>query len=397
MAEVDGNPEYGKITEEAVKKLTNRVGRVFPIEQPYLRYINQDSITHLARSIGDDNPLYVDPAYAKTTRFGKLVAPPAILYALAWGSWDLRHGQGLPGVHGFHSGDRWKLYRPILEGDVLHATKELVKAEPLEGRFAGNKMFMQEDKICYYNQNDELVAVQFFPVIRAEREEAKSRGKYSDKKKATYSDEEITQLDNEFEAEVARGGTPRLWDDVEVGETMDPVVKGPLTLPDMVAWLMAIGSPHVRTGKYWVEYRKSSPKIAVKDPETGIPQAVERVHWDDYMAAEAGMPASYDYGSQRGGYALYWGTNWVGDDGWVAEMDYQFRGFFYKGDIFHIRGEIVDKWRGAKTGTGYVKAKFSSITQRGDDIMPGTAIFALPTSSDGPAQFPVDVEADGRA
>jgi hypothetical protein len=96
-------------------------------------------------------------------------APPAILYALAWGSLDLRHGQGLPGVHGFHSGDGWRLLRLILDGEQLRATKELVRAEPMQGRFAGQKTFIQEEEIRYYNQADELIAIQSFPIIRAER------------------------------------------------------------------------------------------------------------------------------------------------------------------------------------------------------------------------------------
>ena len=66
-------------------------------------------------------------------------------------------------------------------------------------------------------------------------------------------------------------------------------------------------------------------------------------------------------------------------------------------DKVWMNGEVVDKWRGAKTGNGYVKFKFNSITNRGDDIMPGTGIAALPTEDDGPVQFPVNVEEDGRA
>ena len=397
MTSDNDNPEYGKITEAAVTALRNRLGKVYPIQMPYIRYVNQDSITHVARSIGDNNPLYVDPEYAARTRYGKLVAPPAIFYAVAWGSWDLRRGQGLPGVHGLHSGDTWRYLRPVLAGDELHATKKLVRAEPMEGRLAGKKMYLQADEISFYNQNGELVAIQIMPVIRAEREESKKRGKYTDTKKSMYTDEAIAQIDRELEAEVPRGANPRYWEDVEIGEPVDPVVKGPLTLPDMVTWLQAIGSPHVRSGKYWMEYRKASPKVAVKDPVTGIPQAVERVHWDDYMAAEIGMPSAYDYGSQRGGYATYFATNWVGDDGWVAELDFQYRGMFFNGDVMHISGEIVDKWTGATTGRGYVKAKFHSINNRGEDIMPGTAIFALPSRERGPIEFPVDVHDDGRA
>lgn len=394
---VELNPEYGKITEQAVARLRRRLGKVVPIEHPYLRYVNQDSVTHVARAIGDTNPLFIDPEYAATTRYGRLVAPPALLYALAWGSLDLRHGQGLPGVHGFHSGDGWRLLRPILAGDELRATKELVRAEPMSGRYAGKQMFFQVEEIRYYNQNDEVVAIHSFPIIRAEREAAKSRGTNSQLRIATYTDEEIAQIDRELEREIPRGPKPRYWEDTEIGEPVDPVVKGPLTLPDMVTWLMAVGSPHVRSGKYWMEYRKSSPKVAVKDPATGIPQAVERVHWDNYMAAEIGLPAAYDYGSQRGAYALYWATNWVGDDGWVAKMDYQFRGFYFNADHFRINGEVTDKWQGARTGTGYVQVKFSSTNQRGDDIMPGTGVFALPSRSGEAVTFPVDVETDGRA
>lgn len=395
--ELDRNPEYGRITDRAVARLRDRLGKVVPIKYPYLRYVNQDSITHVARAIGDTNPLFTNPEYAAQTRFGKLVAPPALLYALAWGSQDLRHGQGLPGVHGFHSGDGWRLLRPILDGDELRATKELVRAEPMTGRYAGKKMFIQVEEIRYYNQENEVVAIQSFPIIRAEREAAKSRGTNSQLTTATYTDEEIAQIDAELEREIPRGATLRYWEDTEIGEAVDPAVKGPLTLPDMITWLMAIGSPHVRTGKYWMEYRKSSPKVAVKDPASGIPQAIERVHWDNYMASEIGLPAAYDYGSQRGGYALYWATNWAGDDGWVAKLDYQFRGFYFNGDHFRISGEVVDKWRGAKTGTGYVQVKFSSTNQRGADIMPGTGVFALPSRETGPLRFPVDVNEDGRA
>lgn len=397
MADEEANPEYGKITEEAVAKMKNRLGKTYPINEPFVRYANIDSVTHVARAIGDDNPLFINPEYAKKSRYGKIIAPPAFFYAVAWGSWDLRHGQGLPGVHGLHSGDSWKFLKPVFDGDEIHATKTLVRIDPMEGRMAGNKTMIQADEIRFYNQRDELVAVQIMPIIRVEREESKKRGKNSGRQKMRYTSEEIAQIDREMGDEHPRGATPRFWEDVNVGDALNPVVKGPLTLPDMVAWLLGIGSPHVRTGKYWLKYRQNSPKVAIVDPASGIPQAVERVHWDDWMAAEIGMPAAYDYGSQRGGYATYFATNWVGDDGWVAEMDFRYRGMVFNGDTFRITGEITDKWRGAKTGTGYVKGKFTSINNLGEDVMPGTVTFALPSKEGGPIEFPVNVDEDGRA
>ena len=107
----------------------------------------------------------------------------------------------------------------------------------------------------------------------------------------------------------------------------------------MIAWMMGIGSPHIRSGQYWLEYRKRSPKIAVPDPESGVLEPVERVHWDSFMAQEIGMPAAYDYGSQRGGWATHFMTNWVGDDGFVAEMEFQYRSMNFIHDMTRICGK----------------------------------------------------------
>jgi acyl dehydratase len=388
---------YGKITEEGIAQLHGRIGKEFPIEQPFIRHINQDSITHVLRGIGDMNPLYLDPEYAATGPYGKLIAPPAVFYAAAWGSWDLRRGEGLPGVHGLHSGDKWTYYRPAFAGDEIHATKKLTKADPMEGRLGGTAMLMQVREIKYFNQNDELVAIQEMPVVRVEREAAQQKGKYADIKSATYTPEEIAQIDSELDKEQPTGAETRHFEDVEIGEAVDQIIKGPLTVPDMITWLQGIGSPHVRSGKFWLEYRKMSPKVAVPDPTSGVLMPVERVHWDSFMAGEVGMPAAYDYGSQRGGFATYFMTNWISDAGWLAKMDFQFRGMFFLGDVMRMNGKVVDKWRGAKTGTGYVEVEFNSMNQRGDDIMPGRGIAALPSTETGAVQFPVDVEADGRA
>ena len=385
--------KYGTINDPALEKLRSYIGREYPIDEPFVRSINWDSIRHVARAIGDVNPLYTNPEYAKGSPFGKLVAPPALLYAAAWGSWDMRRGEGLPGVHGLHSGDHWFYYQPLLDGDSVRGTKTLVKADLREGAYAGRSV-MQVREFKFYNQKDEVVARDFMPVIRTEREAGRSRGKYASIPLATYTDKQMADLEAAYDAEVIRGATPRYWEDVEVGETLTPVAKGPLTIPDMISWLMGIGSPHIRSGHYWLDYRRQSPAVAVKDPETGIPQAVERVHWDPFMAAEIGMPAPYDYGSQRGGWSTHLFTNWAGDTGWLAELEFQFRGMWFLGDSALIGGEVVNKWRGAKTGTGYVECTMQSINNRGDDIMPGRAVVALPSRENGPLQFPVDVEAD---
>lgn len=380
---------YGRITEEGLDALRRNLGREYPIEQPFLRYVNADSITHVARAIGDANPLWIDREHAATSRYGKLVAPPAFLYGVTWGSWDLRRGDGLPGVHALHSRDHWLYYRPVVEGDEIRATKTFTTLEEKKGKYAGDgRTFVQARELKYYNQRDELVARCHMFGFRVERHAGKETGKYGQIEKARYTPQQIRDIDAAIEAEIVRGGETRLWDDVKVGETMQPLVRGPLTVSDMICWLMGIGSPHVRSGQFWLDYRKRVPKIAVPDPETNIPQAVERVHWDTFMAAEIGMPAPYDYGSQRGGWATHFATNWAGDDGWVAQVDVQYRGMNFLGDTVWISGEVLKKWISPTSGIGYVLCSIAAMNQRGENIMPGTTLIALPRKG-GP--LPMDI------
>lgn len=397
MAEVEELKDavYGKITDDAIEQVRRRLHRVHPIEQPFIRYINGDSIRHVARAIGDANPLWIDAEYAKKSRFGRIVAPPALLYGVTWGSWDMRRGEGLPGVHGLHASDRWVYYRPLLDGDEVNATKAMVALDERTGSYAGRSL-MQVREFKYFNQRNESIATCTMSAVRAERDEGKKAGKYASIPKARYSDKEIADIDAAIEAEEVRGSTPRYWEDVTVGEPLQPLVRGPLTVSDMIAWMMGIGSPHIRSGQYWLDYRKQSPKVAVKDPESGIPQAVERVHWDQFMAAEIGMPGPYDYGSQRGAWATHLMTNWAGDDGWVCEVFVKYRSMNFVGDTVWMSGKVTRKWRGAKTGIGYVECETNGINQRGDNIMPGTAVVALPSRSAALPEFPIDHLADAQ-
>jgi acyl dehydratase len=387
--------QYGQITEEGLAQLRRRMGVEHEIVEPFVRYINWDSIRHAARAIGDTNPLWADPDHGARSRFRAQVAPPALLYGVSWGSWDMRRGEGLPGVHGLHSRDRWKYYRPAVAGDEIRATKTLVGLEEKRGSYAGRSI-IQTRELTYRNQRQEIVARCEMSAFRVERDKGKRIGKYAGLSKARYTVQEIEAIDAAIAAEEVRGAVPRRWEDVELGEDLQPIVRGPLTVADMISWMMGIGSPHIRSGQYWLDYRRQSPTVAVRDPQTNIFEAVERVHWDPFMAAEIGMPAPYDYGSQRGAWATHLMTNWVGDDGWVAEVDVRYRGMNFLGDTLWLRGRVTDKWRGV-SGIGYVGCSIEAVNQRGDNVMPGRAVVALPSRNAELPSFPIDHESDGRA
>ncbi|MFH1485201.1 MAG: MaoC family dehydratase N-terminal domain-containing protein [Chloroflexota bacterium] len=376
----------GQITEEALAELRKRMGVEHPIREPYNKYATEDGIKHMARAIGDMNPLWLDEEYAKKTRWGGIIALPSYLYCAGWGSWDLRHGMGLPGVHGLHSGDIWTWYRPIRVGDRIVGTRKLADLIEKKGEYAG-RMFLQIVEAIFKNQNGELLSRWRFPFMRTERGEGRGRGKYASIKKAHYTAEELKALEDDYDREEIRGAKPRYWEDVNVGDELTPVVKGPLTMVEVIAWVMGTGSPHIRAFQYALAYRRRTPGAFVINPETGIPEVVERVHWEDYLAQQIGMPAAYDYGSQRGAWATNLLTNWMGDDGWLKHIDVQFRGMNFLGDTQWIRGKVTDK--SVKDGEHLVDVGIKCVNQRGDDTMPGTATVILPSKSAGAVALPI--------
>jgi acyl dehydratase len=383
-----GHGRLDQAAEDALARLRERIGVTVPIEEPYLRFANPDSIAHVARGLGDANPLYLDPGYASRSRYGALVAPPAWLYGVAWGSWDLRRGQYVPGLTALHSGDHWQFVRPVLDGDCIRASKALLRLAPL-GQADGAPRLLQSEQIRFVNQREELVAVQVMSTIRVARAGFGPAGRYVGAVKASYSADQIAAIDAGLLREAPRGAQSRYWEDVAVGDPLAPVVKGPLTATDMIAWIQAIGSPHVRTGRHWRDCREQYLGVSAPDAH-GIPQPLERVHWDEgHARAEGGLPSAFDYGAQRGGYATYFATLWAGDDGWVCDLDVQYRGMVFYGDVFWITGEVTGTWRGVR-GTGFVRAAIKAVNDRGENVMPGTVTFALPSRQTGPVRFPVE-------
>ena len=60
---------YAKITDEAVDSLRRLIGvEITDTVEPWCYEATRDNIRHYAHGIGDDNPLWCDPAYAAATR-----------------------------------------------------------------------------------------------------------------------------------------------------------------------------------------------------------------------------------------------------------------------------------------------------------------------------------------
>ena len=111
--------------------------------------ITKEIIQRYARSIGDENPLYFDEAFAKSTRFGGLIAPPSIHALFLFACTGHDHFMRTPGT--INMGQNWWLHRPVRPGDTI-----TLEARCLDKLIRKGNTFAIHDNV-FKNQNDEVV------------------------------------------------------------------------------------------------------------------------------------------------------------------------------------------------------------------------------------------------
>ena len=364
----------GKITEEALERLRSRIGTYnrpsFYGMGPLHESATRDNIRHFVRGIGDPNPLWVDAEYAQKTRWGKIIAPPTFLYSVYWTSG--RTG-GLPGVHGFHAGNDWLWRRPIYLDDEITVQEQFTDLEEKKGEFAG-RVFIQSSISTYRNQRGETIAECKGWQFRAERRAARERGKYQ-REPHRYTEDEILAIEDQMLNEEIRGAAPRFWEDVNEGDEIPSVVKGPLSMGDIAAFEAGCigGLGHVFALR---EFRRH-PAWGYRDPRSGALEAVIRVHAASDTAGVAGLPMAYDYGCQRMSWLGHPLTNWMGDDGFLKRLYGEVRRFNYVGDTTWLKGRVTGKQ--SADGEHLIDLDVWAENQIGEITATGRAQVALPT------------------
>lgn len=86
---------------------------------PVPNWIERGAVRRFADAIGDMNPLYRDEAYARSTRHGRLLAPPTFARTFDYGvieGWQAEE-DGL--IHGEQT---FRFERPLYVGDLLNCS-----------------------------------------------------------------------------------------------------------------------------------------------------------------------------------------------------------------------------------------------------------------------------------
>lgn len=401
--ENQGNPTKherveAKISAEDIDRARRQIGvPQYERNGVFNQIATADTIRHFAFGIGDDNPLWHDPKYGETTRWRGQIAPP--LYATTVGLDDTPPPttelkelfRGLfRGVGKYYSGAKWEWFKPIRPGDILYREYTTCNIEVKEqSSFSGGKTVIDTYRFLYVNTLGEPVATHEMSFVNAERGGSKKTGQHEKLTRATYTPEDIERIDAMYATEERRGAIPRYWEDVEVGDLTIPVVKGPMRVTDVIGFHIGWGFGQTYGAgplRYGWKHRKRMPAFYINDTY-GVPDIVQRMHWDPVRAMDIGLPAPYDYGTMRTNWLAHMLTNWMGDDATLLSLQTEMRAFNFVGDTTICSGEVTKKYMEA--GNYIVELQIAATNQRGDVTSPGTAKVALPSKAGGAVMLPV--------
>jgi acyl dehydratase len=392
--------EIGRITDEAVAQLRARIGIPEPHTQPpHYRAPNIDAFRHVAESYGDDNPLWSDEPYARASVWGGVIAPPALVggdtligedevSSVPAEFAELMRGDPLRGVHAFYASSQRHWWAPLRPDQRVRRRNALVGILDKESEFAGRAIHEWMGQV-FQSADGTLLGGQYRNMIRTDRRASRQRKKYEAITVEPYSESELASIDALYAAEQPRGSRTRWWEEVEVGQEIGPMVKGPLTLTDMISWHVGMGTGMygVRPLRLGYKNRQRIPRFYTPN-ELGIPDVQQRVHWEPDVARRTGNPTTYDYGRMRETWLIHLCTDWMGDDAWLWKLDCEFRMFNYVGDTHWLKGEISRKYLDEDDRPA-VEIALTATNQRGAVTTPGSATILLPSRQYGAVRLPL--------
>ena len=368
---------FPKITESGLDDLRRRIGvKITDTVEPWNYEATRDGIRHYAHGIGDDNPLWCDPAYAEKTSYGSIVALPSFLFSTS----RIVSGYvgGLSGVHAMWAGAEWTWEKPVLRNDTINTEAHLKDLIEHQTRFAG-RSFQQIYHVDFFNQRGDKVADCNSWVFRTDRDEARERGtKYTEARGRVvpFTEEELESFSDLYAAEEIRGATPRYWEDVKENEALPRMIKGPMTVTGFIAYAQGWGGLYIRANKMAWQMQVKHPGLGIKN-RFNVPDCPERVHWDEAFALEVGAPGAYDYGPERNSWLTHHITNWMGDAGFLYKAKCQIRRHNPDGDVIFIDGYVTRKF--VENGKYYVEIQQEALTHRGELSAMGSSIVELPS------------------
>lgn len=365
------------ITDAELTRLRSKLGRLVTVaDPPYLTEVSRDAVRRWALATGDRTPLSLDEGLAVRSSAGRLAAPPCMLYAFS--KLTIGYRGGLPGVHSMFAGSHWRWRERAVLGDQINTTTTFTALDELPSRFAG-RMFKQSSRTSFNRSDGTEIADVIGWGMRVERNTARDTGKYADTIRTSYSADDLAGVAAMYEDEAKRAvSSPQLfWDDVQVGDIVPVIVRGPYSATTAVAFEQAWGGLFISAHGYWFDRLKDHPRLGILN-EYGVPEPPEAVHWDSALARSVGVPDAYDYGPERISWISGMLTSWAGLEGFLEELYVEVRRFNLLGDLTYLEGEVTEVTETAGAHDGSVRLDVRARNQREEISAKGWASVRLP-------------------
>jgi acyl dehydratase len=392
------NDFQGRLDDRCIDALRRRIGIPRRTQRrPHNEQLTEDAFRHYAMGYGDDNPIYCEPGYGKSSRWGTVIAPP--LFPLTAGrprvvEWTTEQeaamsgGNPLAGIGEYLCGERWIFGAALVPGAPLERTDCIDAVQLKRSEFGGGSGALVSNRV-EWNSGSATAAVRLTDMWHAEKSGTRSASKNANIKLSSYEDEQLADLDRVYASEIVRGSQPRYWESVQVGDELGAVAKGPLTLTDVITYHIGVG---------WGAYGGGTSKIAYKNRmrvsglyvpnNLGIADTVQRCHWEDAYAQQLGHPAAYDYGTMRTNWMVHLLTNWMGDAGWLWKLSASVTKFNYLGDAHVMTGSVTAV---REHDQGEIDVRIEGRNQRGDVTCHGNATLLLPSQGQAITIPPMDL------
>ncbi len=379
---------WGTITEEKIAEAATLIG--VPLRRERMQWIetaSRDTIRHFAWGIGDNNPLWLDRDYGASSIWKTNLAPPCILYAVD----STIVAPKLQGVQWVYAGTDWTWFEPIRLNDSFRVEARLLRQERKSGR-RFPLWVLQSGEVRYYNQHERLVAIAIGHCARTPRGDKLTEARGGKVAEAVpphkYTAAEIEDIENQVLAEPRTGDKPLYWEDVAVGNSIPPVVRGPLSIIDVMAWYSGQQGAQPYGGVHGdaIRYRQRHADYHVNEA-TGTKEAAGRGHLEATTGRDVGMGGAYDIGPQRISWAQHMLTNWIGDHGFLHRLNVSVRRPNMVGDTLWWRAKITGKE--VRDGSCMVDLDLEAINQVGAQSALGNATVALPSREHGAVQLPL--------
>jgi acyl dehydratase len=310
--------------------------------------VNADLISQFIRSNGDRNPLWTDPGYAASTPWGSPIAPPIFEACLAE-SVSMPPPPTVPGWNEMQGGAHRRYHAPLRSGDMVHAVDTWRGVDDKSRPGRPYRLFIKRAERDYIKQ-DGTVAVTLSSRIAClgtvpGSGHTSTGPDLSDRRRRRYTDEELAAVRRDYERELSgegrRGAQPRLWEDVNEGDELAPMLKGPYDISDAVAFAGVLG---ICTG-FASKWEELAPvlDLLVADPDTGAPHHPIDWHFQDSLAQLRGLPYAQAFGTHMEMMLVHPVTNWMSDHAFVVETDCRLTSVLLLGEISRVTGHVTGK------------------------------------------------------